>query len=223
MNSSPPAWLRTASLTAFVSVLLITGILVILILAGIADPRTVGNPVVDDALASKAGWSSYPTDTRWHTQADDFQVTNAAVSSRVYLIAPYRVSCPCTLEIRARQTSGARDAHYGLWWGAGPDQTHTAAGLNSNGYFGVFSFEGNQISSIVDWHIYPWVLPQGEANRLRVNLLEGGIGEILINDEDAAAITWRGTILSIGFVVETTATGESMVTFERLQIWGEIK
>jgi hypothetical protein len=218
MNNPPPAWLKPASITILFGIIGITGVLVVLILAGIADPRPVGNQVADDDLTSGDQWTAYPEDTGWDAGEDGLHV-KADPESRGYLIAPYAVSCPCTVEISARQTSGARDAHYGVWWGESAEDNHTAAGLNGNGYFGVFSFHNPETSMLIDWHIFPRILPGGESNRLRVNLFEGGEGEILINDEDAAQIKWAGPAIRVGFFVETTTTGGSTVVFERLRLW----
>jgi hypothetical protein len=194
------------------------GILVILILMGIADPRPVGPLVVDDVLNNSDGWMASPTDAAWQVDQVGTQL-HADAGSMVYLSAPYTVSCPCTIDIAVRQTEGARDAHYGLWWGEGVDRQYTAAGLNGNGYFGVISFDEDEASMLVDWHVFPWVLPHGDSNRLRVNLLDGTYGQVLLNEEDAADIRWAGGALHVGFFVETTASGGSTVIFERLQIW----
>jgi hypothetical protein len=195
-----------------------TGVLVILIMAGIADPRPIGQQVVDDSLNNSDGWSVFPRDTSWKADQDGLHL-KADAQSQVYLSAPYVVACPCTIEIATRQSEGARDAHFGLWWGEGAEHQYTATGLNGNGYFGIFSFDEGEASMLVDWHVFPWVLPHGESNRLRVNLMDGGRGEVLINEEDAAEITWAGGALQMGVFVETTASGESAVVFERLQIW----
>src|SRR5688572_25925006 len=116
MNTTPPAWLKPASITILFGIIGITGVLVVLILAGIADPRPVGKQVADDILTSGDQWTAYPEDTGWDANEDGLHV-EADPESRVYLTTPYAVSCPCTVEISARQMSGARDAYYGLWWG----------------------------------------------------------------------------------------------------------
>jgi hypothetical protein len=218
MNTQPPAWLKPASAAILFGVPGITIVLVILILAGIPDPRPVGTLVVDDNLNSGNGWDAYPEDQDWQIDQDGLRA-GVESDSRIYVIAPYSVSCPCTLEISAHQVSGASDAHYGVWWGEAVDGNHTAAGLNGNGYFGVFGFDGVERAMLVEWHVFPWVLPQRESNRLRVNLFEGGSGEILINDEDAGQITWTDGSVRVGVFVETTATGRSTVLFERLRVW----
>ena len=84
-------------------------VVVLFIALGFTNPPVQGELRIDvDPVSDWAHLASSDDAKTLHTTPDD---------KRAYLIAPYLVTPPATVEITARQPGGDRVAGYGLWWG----------------------------------------------------------------------------------------------------------
>jgi hypothetical protein len=188
-----PAWLKPAALAVLLGTIALVALILALVILGIADPKTLGTLTLDNPesieLSSAAG----------HT---------------IYQPALDAVHCPCTIEATMRQTSGESTAAYGLWWRT--SDVLTIAALNGNAYYAVFD---NLSTDLVEWQRYPWLLPQGETNRLRLDLAGDGSATLRINDEIAASFTWNSiSPIEIGFYLAPSDTPLTVI-IERLRVW----
>lgn len=195
MNNAdlPPHWLKPAALAVMFSAIGAVTLILVLVLLGIADPKPLGKLTLDDnqpiELSTTAG----------HT---------------IYQPALNVVQCPCTIETTMQQADGAPTAAYGLWWRTNDALTVTA--LNGNAYYAVFDDSFNYQS---EWQRFPWLLPQTESNRLRIDLNSDGTATLRLNDEVAASFTWSTlSPIEVGFYAQTTE-GITSVRVNRLRIW----
>jgi hypothetical protein len=210
-DESVPRWLWWTGVGALAGAALFAGTLLALSLAGVSDPKPLGEPAVDISPEM------------------DRIVNVEQPGRRILLDGEFTVAVPGTVEVAARQSYGPGTAGYGFWWGEDRESARVV-GVNADGYFGVFAVEGGETRSVVDWHRFPHVAGQGEANRLRADLYADGRVVVWINDERAAEFTdeaagaWLITPPQIGFYVETFDEGGTGVDFERLQTWqGEVE
>jgi hypothetical protein len=130
------------------------------------------------------------------------------------------------------QTAGPPEAGFGLWWSryesaqdllAYPDfeRSFTVVAINGNGYLGVWRSDGERMTFIQDWMIFPWVRPPGEANQIRVDWM-GETARVWINDETALEFEEEaGGYVRIGFLAITQDVGGSVVELDRLRQWGQ--
>jgi hypothetical protein len=187
------------------------------ILAGLTDPDAIGRLVVDDRLIAFDGWAVSSQAANWEPAPDGLSVT-VQPETRAYFISPYSLTSTGTVEISARQIQGASDAIAGVWWGS--EQSWTAAAISSDGYFGMPSMHGDEYDMTLDWHRFPWLLPQGESNRIRIDFSPDGQVRVRLNEEIAAVVPWEGgSLIKLGLYVETTRHGGSVTNFERLRLW----
>lgn len=205
MDGEAPRWLWRAALGLLAGVLLFAGVLLALALAGVSDPRPVGDPALDVAPGA-AGRVFVP-----EASASRFATTS------------HTFTPPGTLELTARLAGGPPDAACGLWWGASPDAA-TLVAVTGSGYLAVLAVEGGEMLPVADWRRFPHIRPAGEANRLRADIADGQV-TVLINDEVAAAFEVETVGAAgerpqqVGFYVETFEMGGAEVAFERLQVW----
>lgn len=218
-DKSTPKWLHPAAIALLIAILAVTAVGIIVTLSGATDPRPVGSLTVDDSLTNTNGWISLPQIYLPLSKEDGLQIALPAKQKQVRVVSPFHVTAPGTLEIEARQISGASDARYGVWWGSSSRDVYSTAAINGDGYFAVWHRDGNQITPVAVWQTYPWTRIHNHVNRLRVNFYEKGEAELLINDEFAAKWEWSKKEFEIGFYVETLDSGESSVIFQRLKIW----
>ncbi len=196
---------------------------VIAVSQGIADPQPLGELIIDAHFRDDVGWELWPAIASSEARRGAYTITLPLARARVYAIAPYLVRAPSTLEIDARPISGAPEARYGLWWGSGPDAPHKVVAVNSHAYFAVLQFNGAEWQPIHPWEMFPWLLDQGEPNRLRVDLSDGW-ALVRLNEEVATTFASEDRMpFHVGFFIETTPTGGSTIAFERLRIWQAVE
>jgi hypothetical protein len=215
-----PDWLWHASLALLCAVIISSVILAALVLGGVGDPRPIGELAVYDELDNMTGWLVWPGEATATTGKSAFHLVIPEAEMSAFVIAPYEFHAPGSLELVAWQEDGPSDAGYGLWWGQGPDSTCVVVAINGNGYFTIFEvIDGQTIKPVEEWQRFPHIRPQGEANRLQVDLYDDQ-AVLRINDELASTFdrTDAGTV-RIGFYGETLGTGGSLVAFDRLRIW----
>jgi hypothetical protein len=201
---------------AFAGSLVFTAILLALALAGVSDPKPAGPLRLDDPLDADTGWLPVGGVGSWERAEGGFRLTVQEPDRLVLIESPYTIRPPATVEISATQTGGPPEGAYGLWWG---DDPITVVGVKGNGYYGVFTIDGEAVDYIVEWVPFPHVRPQDEANRLWVDLREGQ-AEVRINEDVAATFDWAGEgPLPVGFVVETFGEGGSSALLDRLRGW----
>jgi hypothetical protein len=215
-GDSPPNWAGRLGRAAFAGSLVFTAILLALALAGVSDPKPAGPLRLDDPLDEGEGWLPLDEAGTWERTEGGFRVSLQAPERMALIESPTTIRPPATVEISATQTGGPPEGAYGLWWG---DDPITVVGVKGNGYYGVFTVDGDEIAYIVEWVPFPHVRPQGEANRLWVDLREGR-AEVRINEDVAATFDWtdEGPI-PVGFAVETFREGGSSAVLDRLRVW----
>lgn len=215
-----PGWLWHASLALLYAVIIFSAILAGLVLGGVGDPRSIGELTVYDELDNMAGWSVWPGEATATPGQSAFHLVIPEAEMSAFIVAPYEFRTPGTLELAARQEGGPSESGYGLWWGQGPDSTCVVVAINGNGYFTVFEVIGGQAKRPVEeWQRFPHIRPQGETNRLQVDLV-GGQAVLRINDELASTFDLTdAAAVRTGFYGETLSVGGAVVAFDRLRIW----
>lgn len=217
--SHAPSWLGNAALLLFAGTLLGTGLLVILLLLGAADPKPLGSLTIDDPLDSATRWAVSPGRFSAEAEGGAYRITLRDQQTEAYITSPYQVKPPATLEVSVRQTDGPSSAGYGIWWGVGAAHQHRAFVVNGNSYVALFEVGDGAVHFVRPWELFPWVLPPGEINRLRIDILEGSV-TLRLNEEVVG--TFEGaapSAMRVGFIVQTLNGGYSVVAFERLRIW----
>ncbi len=218
-----PHWLWRLVLLALAGSVLAVGLLLVLALGGISDPRSIGELAVRDELDGDAGWRLQATDTQDGAQGQIidgvYRIVLSGANTHAIAQAPYPLQAPCTIQIAARQIDGPTDAGYGLWWGdSGSGDDHVAA-VNGDGYLTIYrSVNGNK-EPVLEWQVFPRIRPQGQTNTVQVDI-DGSQILVRVNDEVAASYTWAShRPLETGFYVETLSSGGTTVDFDWLAIW----
>lgn len=217
-SESIPRWLWRLSLIVLVGAVSAAGLLLMLALGGISNPRHIGELVVRDDLNQDAGWVLKSGKAQGSIGEGVYQVVVSDSKARALVPAPYQVRSPCTIIIAARQIDGPTDAGYGLWWGDASGDYHVAA-VNGDGYLTVFQSVDETTETIMDWQVFPRIHLQGETNTLQIDIEDA---QILVRVNDEVAATFDGVpdrSLQIGFYVETLSTGGTIVDFDWLAIW----
>jgi hypothetical protein len=106
-----------------------------------------------------------------------------------------------------------------VWWGSAPNTRYTFTGANSNGYIGSYRIEADGLLPIEDWHLFPWVKPQGESNQFWLDFVDGEV-QVRINEEVAGTFAWDDFgEQQVGLFVMPMQAGESVVQVERVRVW----
>lgn len=216
----PPRWLGTAASLVLIVTVLGTGLLLIALLGGAADPKPLGRLVVDDRLDVDSGWTAGGDDHVSTVSVNGaYHITVMSPDRRAFVTAPYRITAPATVELLVRLENSPSVTRYGLWWGEGYDGPHMAAAVNGNGYLSVWSSNGTTIEFLRPWATFPWVLPAGQNNHLRIDLSEDRV-LVGLNDEVVDTFSWQAqSSIQMGVVIETTVEGGAEIAVDRLLIW----
>jgi hypothetical protein len=220
------SWLWRLVLVALLSAVLSIALLLIFALGGISNPRHIGALAVRDDLDRNAGWvlRSGGAPAGAHGEIGDgvYQIVLPGSKVHAHVLAPYAAQPPCTIMIAARQIDGPTDAGYGLWWGNTSGGDYHIAAVNGDGYLTVLRSTGEDTEAILEWQVFPRIHPQGETNTLQVDI-EGDQVLVRVNDEVAATFGWvPNRPLEVGFYVETSSTGGTIVDFDWLAIWQDV-
>lgn len=193
MNNEPPpaTWLKFAAFTTLIGTVSFVLLILTVVSLGIADPKPVGQLVVD----YKQGLDLTTDHIIYHSVLDT-------------------VHCPCTIEATLRLTSGASSGRYGLWWRT--SNTRTVVALNGNAYYAIFDDTSDYLS---EWQRFTWLLPRGETNIIRLDLTDDGSATLRLNDEISATFTWSSASpIEVGYYLESIE-GTSTVNIQRFRIW----
>src|SRR5574341_203848 len=214
-----PSWLSNLALTSLVLVLAGTATLLTILLLGAADAKPLGSFFTTDELEDAENWVVQPADGYLRVARGDFIIQVSEPQSRVYALAPYQVEAPATFEITARQISGPGTTGYGLWWGVGPQESHTAFLVTSHGYLAVFASSEQAEQPPFPWQLFPWIQPEGKRNRLRVDIREQD-ALLRTNDESVGVFDWSSDQpLQSGLMVQTREEGGAEIEFEQMTLW----
>lgn len=214
-----PSWLSNLALTSLVLVLAGTATLLTILLLGAADAKPLGALLTSDELEDAENWAMQPAAGYLRVEHGDFIIRVSEPQSRVYATAPYQVEAPATFEITARQIGGPGTAGYGLWWGVGPQKSHIAFLVTSHGYLAVFRSSEQAEQALFPWQLFPWVQPDGEKNRLRVDIREQE-AVLRINDEIVGVFDWSSDQpFQVGLIVQTYEEGGAEIEFEQMRLW----
>lgn len=220
-----PGWLWRLALAALLGTILSVGLLLILALGGISNPRHIGELAVRDDLDRDAGWvlpsGGSLSEATGKVGDGVYEVFLPGSTSRVLALSPYRAYPPCTIMIAARQIDGPTDAGYGLWWGDPSGGYYYVAAVNGDGYLTVFQSVNGNTKTIMEWQVFPRIRLQGETNTLQVDI-DGAQVLVRVNDEVAATFKWvSNRPLEAGLYVETLSIGGTTVNLDWLAIWQE--
>ena len=217
-----PVWAwRFALVLALGAALLTLGLLAATLL-GAADPRPLGTLSVED---------TFGTPSRWHLSANGEQIALPALKNgRLELPVSAAggnvsgafadpIDCPCTIEMRAEQLSGARDACYGLWLGDIAGRPVTLAGVNSDGYMGIEPGPLATGSAIMEWQLFPHVRPSGQMNDFRADIDAYQV-TIRLNDEVASRFPHSSDgPIPAGLFVQASPHEAAVIAFLDFKVW----
>jgi hypothetical protein len=165
-----PIWAWRSVRWGFVILVIGLAGLIAAVALGVADPKPVG----------PLKWEDHFTPGRWETFGEArFVAGGLDVSGAEGGAVTAPESADFTFEAAAGQSGGEIGAAYGLVVGYQSLQNHIAVLINGNGYVQVISADGREWRQ---WGQWPNILLGTEANRLRVDVVDGE-GLIRINDE----------------------------------------
>ena len=196
-----PNWLEAASKWILIGSIVTVGLIALFIALGFTNPPMQGDLRID--VEKVDGWTSL-------TSKDDTNSLSASPDDqRAYLIAPYIVTPPATVEITAQQPGGDRVAGYGLWWGDPPPASHALFGVSGNVYLGIYLSADGEDDAIRHYARYPHVLQSGEANRFRIDVADS-VALLRLNSEVVQEVSWRTDApFRLGLFAETIFGAQS--------------
>lgn len=198
-----PTWLWRTIRWGFVSLLVGLAALAVAVAMGVADPRPVGS----------LKWEDHFTPERWETFGEASFVTGGLdVSGQGGGAVTAPEASDFTLEVAAGQSAGEIGAAYGILFGYQSPQNYTGVLINGNGYVEVIDTEGREWRA---WSQWPNILLGNDANRLRVDVVNGQ-GLIRINDE--VLMTAPAARGKVGVLARASAGGQT-VRFGWAKLW----
>jgi len=203
-NEQTPLWVWRSVRWGFLFLLFSIAGLIIAVALGVADPKPVGS----------LKWEDHFTPGRWETFGEAAFVTGGLdVSGEGGGAITAPESADFTFEVAAGQSAGEIGAAYGIVFGYPSLQRYTAVLINGNGYVQVVSGDGREWRQ---WSQWPNILLGTEANRLRVDVVNGE-GLIRINDEVLMTVPVHDG--QVG-VIARASTGGQTVRFGWAKLWG---
>lgn len=216
-----PNWVWQGALGLLIGAVVITLVLLVATLAGVADPRPLGVLTIDDHFADMSRWQLTP-DGEYSAPPSSGDLLELPVSAGGgELVGRFdaKMACPCTLELRAKQLSGAHDARYGLWWGDAAGRTVVLAGMNSDGYMGIEQKASTSSAMIMDWQLFPHVRPAGESNDFRADIDAQQV-TVRLNEEAAAQFPWKHSgAVSAGFFIQASRQNKVLIGILGFKTW----
>src|SRR5258705_4499406 len=152
---------------ALIGSLVLTAILLLLSLAGISDPRPVGEQVWVDDLTSFDGWEIQSAVGQIDDPLRDRKLS-LPPNTLVLIKSPHKLYTPGSLIVICRQLSGTPDAGYGLWIAADYSPP-LAIGINTDTYLWIFEPPPSIADPIRPWHVFPHVKKLGEPNKFQLD------------------------------------------------------
>jgi hypothetical protein len=217
-----PVWAwRSVLALALGAALLALGLLVATLL-GAADPRPQGELSVDDTFAAPSRWhlsaNGRPT-TIPPPENGRLEIALSASGDEIVGAFTDPIGCPCTVELRAEQLSGGRDARYGLWWGDSVGLRTALVGINSDGYMGIEPGSSMPGRATMEWQLFPHVRPSGQVNNFRADIDANQV-TVRLNDEIAARVPRDGSgPISAGLFVRASPHDAALIAFLDFKVW----
>ena len=213
-----PRWAIRLAWITLAGALIFVGVLLVLALAGVSDPRPKSAPRVSDPLTSLAGWSAQPLEALALEAGAGLRLEAAGPDERALAAAPYQIAVPGVLAAQMRQAAGPPESYYGIWWGESPEDCVVAL-VNTDGYFGIEHVVGTQRTWVRAPARWPHIRGGDQPNTFQLDV-SAGQAVLWINDERAAAIPLEGSgPLRAGFVVVAGPHEGAAVLIEHLWLW----
>jgi hypothetical protein len=206
---------RRIANSAVIGSLGLTATLLILSLAGVSDPRPVGELLWADDLVSSNGWTIQSTSGQIDVPFINRELS-VPPNTLVFIKSSHKLYTPGSLILSCQQLSGAPDAGYGLWIAAN-DNNSLVIGINTDTYLGIFEPLPSTADPVRPWRVFPHVKKFGEPNKFQLDFNEGNL-TIWLNDERVTQIDYSSVSLEFGLYAETFDE-KAVFKFEHLEGW----
>ena len=216
-----PVWAWRSAFVLALSAGLMTLGLLVATLAGVADPQPFGALTAMDTFADPSHWHLSANGEPLAAPEPKNGRLELSMSAGSVVIGTYAnpIDCPCTVELRAKQTAGGRDARYGLWWGDADGHPTMLAGVNSDGYMGIDSGPSGHAPAIMEWQLFPHVRSMGQVNDFRADIDTHQV-TVRLNDEVAARSPIEGSRrIWVGLFAQGSPRDAAQIGFLSFSVW----